>query len=139
MCFPHIINITVTHVIKSLTNPSLADDDAEFTGSFTPDHEGQTYEEALQRDPIALCRGAVISIRASGKRRDQLSDVIEDGNKKNWFMNPDKPNEVVKVKPLELLRDVRHRWDSLYKMINRYRMMRPVSFFILSYFNKLAY
>lgn len=132
MCFPHIINITVTHVTKSLTNPSFADDDAEFSASFFPaDQEGQTFNDALGRNPIALCRGTVIAIRVSGKRRDQFNEIIRDGNQKDWFRNPDRPEETIRVKQLELLRDVRHRWDSLYKMINRYRMMRPVDFFLL--------
>jgi hypothetical protein len=58
MCFPHVINIAVTHLTKSFTDPKLASDESELS-----DHNVQAHD----RDPIALCRGTVCSIRASGK------------------------------------------------------------------------
>ena len=118
MCFPHIINICNTHIIASFTDPALADNDAEFIVSLPPqDRDHQTYEEALARDPIALCRSTVCAIRASGKRRDHFNEIICDGNAKGWFRDPKDPEQVIQLKQCELLRDVRTRWDSLYQMI----------------------
>jgi len=129
MCFPHVTAICVTHVTEAFTDIALASDDAEYSvanAALPPaDPERQTYEEAVARDPIALCRGAVCAIRASGKRRDHFCEIIRDGNDKEWFKN--EKGETIQIPNLELLRDVRTRWDSLYKMISRFRDLRQVS------------
>jgi hypothetical protein len=49
-CFPHIINICSTHVIKSF------DEQAEFDMQTPP---GNAATEAVKRHPIALCRSTV--------------------------------------------------------------------------------
>ena len=71
MCFLHVTAICVTHVTEAFTDITLASDDAEYSVADTSlppaDPERQTYEEAVARDPIALCHGAVCTIRASGK------------------------------------------------------------------------
>ena len=84
----------------------------------------QTFEEAVKRDPIALARVVVRAIRASGQRREQFSRIILGGNTNNYFVVGDL---VVKVPSLQLLRDVKTRWDSIYHMVQRLRIMRPVS------------
>ena len=62
-CFPHIVNISTSHVLKALTNEDLLIDSdgnwpegTEFPGAAPT---WQTYEEAVKRDPIALARMAV--------------------------------------------------------------------------------
>jgi hypothetical protein len=127
MCFPHIINICSTHVIKSF-NTDLMDDQDVFDAKPPPsDPAKQTYKEAVKRDPIALCRSTVRAIRASGARRDQFQKIIHDGNEARWFKSPQDSKETIRVPEKQLLHDVKTRWDSVFKMIGRFRELRPVS------------
>ena len=128
-CFPHVTNICSNHVIEAFTNISLVDDTGGFIASASgppSDPDNQTYEEAVARDPIALCRSTVRAVRASGQRRDHLAEVIEDGNKKGWFKSVREPNVTIQVKQAQLVWDMKVRWDSLHFMINRFRKLRPV-------------
>ncbi|CAA7270363.1 unnamed protein product [Cyclocybe aegerita] len=133
MCFPHVINICVTHVTESFTDLALASDEAEFAAALPPaDPHQQTFDKACAWDPIALCRGAVCAICASGKRRKMFQDIIRNSNEKEWFKAANDPNKIIKLENLELLHDVRHQWDSLYKMIRRFREMRQAcNYFLL--------
>jgi hypothetical protein len=132
MCFPHIINICVKHVLD--TDPAdLAD---AFVGAFAGDNDSdddsdefkKKYLEALNHNPIALGRQTVKAIRASGLRRDEFTHVIRSCNSSGLFKFQGK---VVQVPEYQLLRDVHTRWDSVYFMINRLRAMRVVCFFII--------
>ena len=115
MCFPHVINICSQHVISTL-DPQ---------GQPLSDTEDDTSHQAFVRDPISLGRQAVRGIRASGQRRDAFSATIQNGNEHGWFTNP-ATKEIIKVPEYQLLRDVKTRWDSVYYMINRLRILRPV-------------
>jgi hypothetical protein len=122
MCFPHAVNLSSGRVIEGLTK--VLDD---YPDDWEPPaimSTNQSYADAVARDPIALGRAVVRAIRASGSRREAFDDVIVTGNAKNWFKDG---GETIQVKPLQLLRDVSTRWDSVYYMINRLREMRPVS------------
>jgi hypothetical protein len=128
-CFPHVTNICSNHVIEAFTDITLVDDTGGFTASASgppSDPDNQSYEDAVARDPIALCRSTVRAVRASGGRRDHLAEVIADGNKKGWFKSTEDPAVTIQVKQLQLVRDMKVRWDSLYFMINRFRKLRPV-------------
>jgi hypothetical protein len=116
-CFPHVINICATHTIRSFTNPDLADDQAEYHAASFPGDGEQNYREAVERNPIALCRSTVRAVRASGLRRDHLHEIICMGNAKEWF----------KLPVVQLLHDVKTRWDSMFLMIYRFQILRPVS------------
>jgi hypothetical protein len=119
MCFPHVINICCQHVISKFTNVELSDSTEEFSADEIPDRPHlQTLEEAVGRDPIALGRNIVRTFRSSGQRRDSFLEAIRDGNAKEYF----------KVKELQLLRDMRTRWDSVYLMLQRLRELQPVSY-----------
>jgi len=61
----------------------------------------------------------------SDKRREAFDEVVRDGNRKGWF-KAGQPPKAVLLKELQLLRDVRTQWDSVYLMLNRLREMRPV-------------
>lgn len=124
MCFPHVVNLSSGRVILGLTKSR--EDLPENWEPETPIRTKQSYTDAVARDPIALGRAVVRAIRSSGTRRAAFDDVIKDGNAKNWFKDGEK---TVKVKSLQLLRDVRTRWDSVYSMLNRLRELRPVSHF----------
>jgi len=131
MCFPHVINICCQHVISSFTNVELSDSPDDFVSAQPPDLPNlQTYEEAIRHDPVALGRNIVRVLRSSGQRRNAFNEILRDGNTKGWF----------NVKELQLLRDVKTRWDSVYSMLRRLRELRPVSLLPLyAYFysNKL--
>jgi hypothetical protein len=127
MCFPHIINICVQHIVEKFTDYNLYDEGEEDdTLGIIPiaSVACQTYDEAVDRDPIALCRNIVRTLRASGQRRDKFLAAIENGNTNKYFKVN---NKAVIIKPRELLLDVRTRWDSVFQMIRRAREMRPVS------------
>lgn len=130
MCFPHVVNLSSGRVIEGLTRAKISEDVAE-DWQPPPLLQRQSYADAVARDPIALGRAVVRVIRASGARREAFDDIITTGNAKNWFKDGEK---IIQVKPLQLLRDVSTRWDSVYYMINRLREMRPVSYFIHAVF-----
>jgi hypothetical protein len=125
MCFPHVVNLSSGRVIEGLTKvleggPDIWEPPPAPIG-------GQSYAEAVARDPIALGRAVVRAIRASGTRREAFDKVIKDGNANKWFRDSD--GVTTKVKPLQLLRDVSTRWDSVFYMISRLHELRPVSHF----------
>lgn len=126
MCFPHIINIASQHVIEDFTNISLADPEHEFTSTYPPNHPERCQYEALRaRDAVALGRDIVRVLRASGQRRDDFNTIIRLGNENDWFRH-ERDGEPVRLPHLQLLRDVKTRWDSVYYMIRRLRELRPV-------------
>jgi hypothetical protein len=130
MCFSHVVNIAVQHVLSkmSLVKAPENDDDDDSEGPTDDADEdrgfGQTFEAACAQDPISRLRKIVTAIRASGRRREALTTWIENGNKSGLFVLQ---NRSVEIKPMQLLRDVRTRWDSTYHMIKRCIEMRLVS------------
>ena len=105
MCYGHVVDLTSGCVIKN-----------------SEDREGNHDD----REPIALGRDVVRTIRASNARRESFDTVIENGNRKHLFMKGEPPRPVI-VKKLELLRSVSTRWDSVYQMLRRLRELQPVS------------
>ena len=130
MCFPHIINIAVQHVLRKMSSVEAPEDDDNFAvlidNSNTDEGRGfgQSFEAACAQDPITCIRKIVMAIRASGQRRDALTIWIETGNKSGLFVLNGKP---VQIQAKQLLRDVRTRWDSTYQMLKRSIEMRLVS------------
>jgi hypothetical protein len=117
MCFPHVINICCQHVIEKFTNIKLSESFDEFVaGELACRIQDQTFDDAIDRDPIALGRNIVRAIRNSGQRREAFQKHITEGNERKWF----------EVPQLQLLRDVKTRWDSVYSMISRLRALKPV-------------
>lgn len=137
-CFPHIINICCQHITAEFTDAKLAELDTHFNVAAPHvDPDTQTFQEGVQRDPIALGRVVVRTIRASGQRREHFKNVIREGNTQKHFFIGDRV-EII-VPELELLRDVRTRWDSIFFMISRLRVMRPVSHFFVFVFRYLSF
>jgi hypothetical protein len=121
MCFAHVINICCQHTIKEFTNIDLSESSSDFIAEellCLP--RLQTIENAVKRDPVALGRNIVRLLRSSGQRRETFDQLIRDGNKSGWFET--------KVPELQLLRDVKTRWDSVYLMLRRLRELRPVRY-----------
>ena len=131
MCFPHIINIAVGHVLNKMSKvkaPEAHDNFSDLIGEVDTDEGrgiGQTFESACAGDPIARLRRIVAGIRSSGQCRDAFAGWIETGNKSGLFVQQGKP---VHIQSRQLLRDVRTRWDSTYNMLHRCIEMRLVSF-----------
>jgi len=89
------------------------------------DGEARSLYTGLKRDPIKRARRIVSIVRSSDQRRQAFKDVIKTGNQSGQFRSHN--NEVIKLPDLQLLRDVRTRWDSVYRMIERLLVLRPVS------------
>ncbi len=145
-CYPHIINICVSHIVSSLTKVATnseiesekgddSSDDDESDDGYDGEEENQDevdlnmydmgqWLENLKRHPVQRARTLVRTVRSSGQRKEALSDIIKKGNTNLTFLDMD-GNEVL-LKDLQLIRDVKHRWDSLYNMIVRLQQLRLV-------------
>ena len=123
MCFPHIINICVQHVIEEFSVPDLMKIAEAWVDCFDDDTvDEEKYLEAVKKNPVALGRDIVRAIRASGLRRDEFDKIIVTGNLQQWFKSPS--GEVVQLPEAQLLREVRTWWDSVYFMLNRLLALR---------------
>jgi len=114
MCFAHVVDLCSGCVIRVASNGVEPGNDSSSSDSDT-----------AVSNPIALARMVVRVIRGSGSRQDTFDDIIVRSNAKGWFKQG-KPSQIVQVKPLQLLRDVRTRWDSVHHMLKRLHEMRPV-------------
>ncbi|KAG5645018.1 hypothetical protein H0H81_009272, partial [Sphagnurus paluster] len=109
MCFPHIIDICAGHMTEKASDTPYSDD--------LDDYHGEVVTSGGGCDVIALCCNTVHGIPASGQRINHFEDTIKLGNEKKWFKDGDK---VVRVHEVQLLRDVRTRWDSVFSMGYRF-------------------
>jgi hypothetical protein len=114
MCFAHVVDLSSGRVVRKV------DDAVDNNGGDLPQSDNEA-------GPITRGRNVVRAIRGSGMRRDAFDEAIENGNAKNYFTSDG--GAPVVVKSLQLLRDVRTRWDSTYHMLSRLREMRPVWFY----------
>jgi hypothetical protein len=112
MCYSHVVDLSSGRVISAWND-----------GSHQMD--GEDDSDSPPSDPIAHARKVVHAIRGSGMRREAFEEVIVNGNTKGWFKSG-QPPKTIQIKNLQLLRDVRTRWDSEYHMLNRLRELRPV-------------
>jgi len=170
-CYPHIINICVSHIVKSLgkVDDEVVDDEVNDGGeegsiddtdeedeegyiSDTDDEDekddegGETdkaivskyveedtllnWFKAIKRDPVNIAHKFIRTVRASTQKREQFQMTITLGNQTKAFKDND--GSIVQVKDLELLRDIKHRWDSLFMMLERMKELQPVSHCLLS-------
>jgi len=137
MCFPHIINICSQHVISKFINIELTNATKVTPVTLAPNNATrQSFYNAVSCDPIALGRNTVRVLRSSGQRQDTFDDIIKDGNDKGWFSKTGNPPVNIQLCPLQLLQDVKTRWDSVYFMIMRLHEMRPVSY---QYFARVGF
>jgi hypothetical protein len=116
MCYGHIVDLSSGRVIDKLKGDSEPDNS-------NSDEDDSDEDNVPTQSEVEKARSVVRAIRGSGMRRDTFRDVIKNGNANKWFMEGSK---VVVLKELELLRDVRTRWDSVYRMLSRLRELRPV-------------
>jgi hypothetical protein len=102
--------------------PELTLDEEQFD---ILDDKVRAWYIGLKRDPIKRARRIVRIVRSSDQRKQAFKKVINTGNHSGWFRSHD--NEVIELPDLELLCDVKTRWDSVYCMIERLLVLRPVS------------
>jgi hypothetical protein len=121
-CFPHIINICAQHTIKALNSNIDPDLDLDSDES---DDEGDTIRRHIPVDLLGKVRSLIKAIRASGQRQTEFYNVVESGNRADWWKDANGNPE--KIKPLKFLRDVKTRWDSTYQMLIRLRMFKQVN------------
>ena len=143
MCFPHIINICTAHIIAASTQVSkkyldsngLDGDDDDFGDPLSPRQqtvpqldeafialqppERQVWLRSLNRDPVKLVADIVRYIRASDARKQKFAGIVE-------LCTKDDP-ESRGAPPPQLIQHVRTQWDSVYLMLQRFRILRKVS------------
>lgn len=129
MCYSHVIDLSCGRIVDGLSRVNTRSDTSDWDADELPSLIEPTYTDAMARDTISHARTVVRVIRGSGMRRDAFDDVITNGNSKGWF-KAGQPLKIVQLKRLQLLRDVRTRWDSEYYMLNRLRELRPVSTYL---------
>ena len=98
-------------------------DDDEDKGNNTMRRGASNYHDACGEDPINLSRKIARAVRSSGQRRDEFDEMITNGNTKKWFQVD---GQVVEVPQLQLLLDVKTRWDSTFTMLKRFIELQPV-------------
>ncbi|EXX66450.1 hypothetical protein RirG_123660 [Rhizophagus irregularis DAOM 197198w] len=107
-CFAHIINLAAQDALKSLKG----------TG---PDSEEEVLNNKVPVGVIAKLRILVTKIRASPQRRERFSMQCT----------------VLKIKDLELIPDIRTRWNSTYMIMNRALYLREPLHYMASADNEL--
>ena len=120
MCLPHVLNICSKHATDDFTSAdfsSVLESSFEFPDSSINKH---TYIEALRKDPAARARDVVRIVRSSSLRRESFKTLIVDGNRREYWR--DEEQNVMELPVLELLREVKTRWDSRYSMAKRLRL-----------------
>ena len=116
ICFAHVIDLCSGQAIRAASG-----------GVEHVDVSSSSSSDAGASDPIAIAYAAVWAIWGPGPCREAFNKVIKDGNASGWFKRGDlEPPETIQLKELQLIQDVRTRWDSVFHMLNRLREMRPV-------------
>ena len=153
MCYPHIINICTAHIVAASTQVSKKyldsngwdngddDDDDDDIDTSSPYQTGPQLDEAfiasqplarqawlrsLSRDPVRLVADIVRYIRASDSRKQSFAGIVA-------LCTKDDPGSRG-APPLQLIQHIRTRWDSVYLMLQRFRVLRKVSFDVLQLF-----
>lgn len=128
-------------MLKCLTKVSLSDLSSEQLQEIAPGNEAELLEDdadplncpsataldildvqyanALLRDPLQHSRDLTAFARASGQRRADFKQTIEDGNKTRVWEEP--------VPVLQLLRDCPTRWSSTRMMGSRFLVLFEAS------------
>lgn len=147
-CFAHIINICSSHLIMAMSHPSSQQPSYDFYGSdsddesggagnvdskdskddsnpFTVSRKSHPWDKGIKMNPLLHAHKLVHFLQASDQRKTFLQSVIKDGNEQSWFHRKDNEGNNVsgKLPQLQLLKDVKTRWDSVFLMLNRLIML----------------
>jgi hypothetical protein len=130
LCFPHIINILVKHLLDEHQDADFSDVKDSWTVRATKVKK-ELYLAAVRGNTLQRARDVVNTIRVSNSRRNQFRDIIISGNQSELFCND--TGEKIQLPVVELLRDEKTRWDSTFIMINRLRNVRQVRVHLSKY------
>jgi hypothetical protein len=135
-CFSHIINICSQAVIKAMEKEDSLDEypETDTETESDDDNPGQTIRARRKAGPVRRARKTAAFIRKSGQRRDELLEIIQEGNeKKLWTelrIGAETPDSVVvSLSEVTVVLDVKTRWDSVFYMLRRLRYLQQVGFF----------
>ena len=100
-----------------------------FYSSSSSDEKLKQLVECIKRDPLKRARRVIRILCSSDEHRIGLQKAIQDGNKDSWFseMDSDGKRSPVTLPEVQLLHDVKTRWDSVYMMLLCLQQLRPVS------------
>lgn len=149
-CFPHVINIAVKAGLQKIT--AIPDDSLEsreedalflqgvnegvdlFEDLFAEPHTTASdqdlltdaeYRDVLDQDPISKIRQLVNSVRVSGQRREQFTNILVAGNAAGgWDYN----GTLKMLRDVGLIGDVDTRWGSTFSMVDRFVELYKVSY-----------
>ena len=102
-CLAHIINLAAQDTLKSLKGMG-------------PENEEDILLDSINENSLGIIeklRKLVVKIRVSPQRRDKLSQQCK----------------VLNIKDLQLIPDVKTRWNSTYDMIERALILQEVKIF----------
>ncbi|KAF9532739.1 hypothetical protein CPB83DRAFT_945550 [Crepidotus variabilis] len=133
-CFPHVINLAVGAALEALLHPPepfpqpkpslhpntpIPRADSEDSHRLESEYRSE-YQEALESDLITRVCSFVTVVRSSGQRQEKFISIIEAGNKDGGF-----GHSAQKLRVVGLLKDMKIRWSSLFKMIDRFLELYP--------------
>src|SRR5437588_11482179 len=85
-CFPHILNICITHAVKNYTKADFTTVAETWVGALDDTLvDKEKYLEALVRDPISLGCDIVRIICSSSQHCKGFHDTIINGNANQWY------------------------------------------------------
>ncbi|KAG9093931.1 hypothetical protein FS749_013461 [Ceratobasidium sp. UAMH 11750] len=122
-CFPHVLNLAVNTIIKSLSELAAAFRAEMTQANIQIDTATENYLQALESSPVDACRASVAACRSSGLHREGLRQMIINGNQLRLFRLPG--GSVYLVPEHQLLRNEPTRWSLTYNMVTRYLEQYP--------------
>lgn len=133
-CFAHIINLCSQAVIRMMEKDDGDNDSLDTDTDPGTDSDDPTTRAMRKAGPIRRARKTVAFIRKSGQRRDQLLDIIKQGNTNSLWtqvavVNNRAVSEPTVLAAVTVLPDVKTRWDSVFYMLRRLRYLQQVSLF----------
>jgi len=89
----------------------------------------KAWVDTMKGDPLWHAWRVIHLLCSLDNHRTEFQKIIVDGNKLGLFMKKDGDSNQVKdnVPELQLLRDMKTRWDSVYMMLLYLRQLQPVS------------
>src|SRR5713226_10313873 len=83
----------------------------------------------IKHNPLRRAHRVIHLLHSSDLRKQNFREFIQSGNERKWFTKLDDNGKHVTVQicKLQLLRDVKMRWDLVYIMLKHLRYLQPVS------------
>ncbi len=83
----------------------------------------------IKCDPLRHAHKVICLLCSSDLHKQNFHEFIQSGNEQKWFTKLDDNGKhvMVQICELQLLRDVKTRWGSVYMMLKHLRYLWPVS------------